>query len=67
MDVRARLAKNMKQLRKDRGWSQEAFADQAGLDRTYISGIERMAKNPTITVIERVAVALECKLGDLLD
>lgn len=57
----------MKRLRKERGWSQETLADEAGLDRTYISGIERVVKNPTITVIERVATALQCSLGDLLD
>lgn len=67
MDVRRRLAVNMKRLRKERGWSQEVLADEAGLDRTYISGIERMVKNPTITVVERVAVALECEIGNLLD
>ena len=67
MDVRERLAANMKRLRKERGWSQEALADEGGLDRTYISGIERKVNNPTITVIDRVAAALECKLGDLLD
>ena len=67
MDVRQRLAMNMKQLRKERGLSQEALADEAGLDRTYISGIERVVRNPTVTVIERIAVALDCKLGVLLD
>lgn len=67
MDVRHRLAVNMKRLRKDRGWSQEVLADEARLDRTYISGIERIVRNPTITVIERIASALKCKLGDLLD
>jgi transcriptional regulator with XRE-family HTH domain len=67
MDVRQRLAVNMKRLRKERGWSQEALADEAGLDRTYISGIERVVKNPTITVVERIAKALACPLGKLLD
>ena len=67
MDVRQRLAVNMKRLRKERGWSQEVLADEAGPDRTYISGIERKVKNPTVTVVERVAKALECGLGDLLD
>lgn len=67
MDVRERLATNMKRLRKERRWSQEVLADEAGLDRTYISGIERRVKNPTITVVERVAEALKCRLGDLLD
>lgn len=67
MDVRSRLAVNMKALRKARGWSQEVLAGEAGLDRTYVSGIERKVKNPTITVVERIAVALGCPLGTLLD
>ncbi len=67
MDVRQRLAANVKRLRKERGWSQEALADEAELDRTYVSGIERVVKNPTVTVVERIAKALRCPLGDLLD
>lgn len=67
MDVRRRLAVNVKKLRKERGWSQEALADEAGLDRTYVSGIERVVRNPTVTVVERLALALDCKLGELLD
>ena len=67
MDVRERLATNMNRLRKERGWSQEALADAAGLDRTYISGIERRVKNPTVTVVERLANAFGCRLGELLD
>lgn len=67
MDVRQRLAGNMKRLRKERGWSQEALADEAGVDRTYVSGLERIVRNPTITVVERIASALKCRMGDLLD
>lgn len=67
MDVKDRLAANMKRLRKERGWSQEVLAHEAQLDRTYISGIERRVKNPTVTVVERVAKALGCGFGDLLD
>ena len=67
MDVRSRLATNMKSLRKARGWSQEVLADEAGLDRTYISGIERKVKNPTVSVVDKVATALNCSLGALLD
>ena len=67
MDVRERLAVNMKRLRKERGWSQETLADAAGLDRTYISGIERVVRNPTATVLERIASALSRTMGELLD
>lgn len=66
MDVRHRLAGNMKRLWKERGWSQEALADEAGLDHTYISEIKRGVRNPTITVLERIAAALEGKLCDPL-
>lgn len=67
MDVRHRLAENMRRLRKERGWSQETLADEAGLDRTYVSGIERRVRNPTIAVIDRLSIALRCRFGDLLD
>lgn len=65
MDARKNLA--VKRLRKERQWSQEALADESGLDRTYISGLERLTKNPTITVVQRIAEALACGMGDLLD
>lgn len=67
MNVGSRLAINMKTLRKERGWSPETLALEANLDRTYVSGIERKVKNPTITVVERMANALDCSLGELLD
>lgn len=49
-DGRPTSVVNMKRLRKERRWSQETLAEEAGLDRTYISGIERVVKNPTVTV-----------------
>ena len=67
MDVRNRLAKNLRMLRQEKGWSQEAFADEAGLHRTYISDLERSARNPTITVVEKLADALGVSAGTLLD
>ncbi len=54
-------------LRKEAGMSQEAFADHAGIHRTYVSDIERAVRNPTITVVERLAKALKVKPGQLLD
>jgi transcriptional regulator with XRE-family HTH domain len=38
--------------------SQEELADRAGLDRTYVSGIERGARNPTLKILQKVADAL---------
>lgn len=67
MDIRERLAKNLRQLRQDKGWSQEAIADEAGLHRTYVSDLERAARNPTISVVEKLATALHVSPGRLLD
>jgi transcriptional regulator with XRE-family HTH domain len=66
MDVRQRLAANVRRLRKERtGLSQEQFANEHGIDRTYISGIERGVRNPTITIVERLAAALEVDVQEL--
>jgi transcriptional regulator with XRE-family HTH domain len=67
MDIRGRLARNLKRRREELGWSQEELADQAGLHRTYVSGIERKVRNPTIEILERLAKALKVSAGDLLD
>ena len=67
MEIRARLSLNMRQLRQSKGWSQEEFAHKAGLHRTYVSDLERGARNPTVTVVDKLAVALDVKVGALLD
>jgi transcriptional regulator with XRE-family HTH domain len=53
--------------RQDRGWSQEELADQSGLHRTYVSGVERTVRNPTLTVLDRLATALQVSIGELTD
>jgi transcriptional regulator with XRE-family HTH domain len=67
VDVRQRLARNLRRLRVEKALSQEAFAHEAGIHRTYISDLERAARNPTITVVERLASALGVATGTLLD
>lgn len=67
MDIRQRLATNLRRLRQERGLSQEGFAHEAGLHRTYVSDIERGARNPTITVVEKLAASLGVPPGRLLD
>ncbi|MEY1556670.1 helix-turn-helix domain-containing protein [Yoonia sp. R2331] len=57
----------MRKLRRSRGWSQEELAHHAGIHRTYISDLERAARNPTIEVIDRLARAMTVSCGDLLD
>jgi transcriptional regulator with XRE-family HTH domain len=67
MDIRGRLARNVKERRAARGWSQEDLAEASGLDRTYISGIERRVRNPTIEIVERLAKALKTPASTLLE
>lgn len=67
MDIRERLSLNMRRLRQSKDWSQEELAHQAGLHRTYISDLERGARNPSIEVVDKLAVALGANLGALLD
>lgn len=67
MEIRERLSLNMRRLRQSKGWSQEEFAHQAGLHRTYVSDLERGARNPTITVVDKLAVALGVPAGALFD
>ena len=66
MDIRTRLGKNVRRLRAEKGWSQEDYADRAGIHRTYVSDIERGRRNPTVTVVEKLAAALGVNAGDLL-
>jgi transcriptional regulator with XRE-family HTH domain len=67
MDVRRRLGLNLKRLREEQGFSQESFADHCGLHRTYISGIERGVRNPTVIILDKIARALKVPAGQLLD
>lgn len=66
MDVRRRLGLNLKRLREEQGFSQESFAEQCGLHRTYVSGIERGVRNPTVVILDRLAKALKVPAGALL-
>ena len=63
MDVRRRVGLNLKRFRQELGLSQEKFAFKAGLHRNYISEFERGVRNPTILVLEEIALALGCALG----
>lgn len=60
------LGEKLMRLRTERGLSQEEFAEKAGLDRTYISGLERGKRNPSFLALERLAKALEIPAGELL-
>jgi transcriptional regulator with XRE-family HTH domain len=65
-DITARFGQRVRELRKAKGLSQEAFAAACGLDRTYISGIERGRRNVSLRNIEVVADALGVSISELM-
>jgi transcriptional regulator with XRE-family HTH domain len=67
METRAILARNLRELRKARGLSQEELAHRCDLDRTYISALERKVYSATIDVLERLAKELGVEASDLID
>ena len=67
MDVRRRVGLNVRKFREARGFSQEAFALECDIHRTYISGVERGIRNPTVVVLEKIAKTLGVPTARLLD
>ncbi len=66
-EILERFGTRLRQLRKERGFSQEAFADKCHLDRTYISGIERGKRNVALCNIEAIANALAVSISELTE
>jgi transcriptional regulator with XRE-family HTH domain len=62
MKAQALVAWNLRRLRVGRGLSQENLAVDAGIDRTYISRLERGLENPTVGVLEQLAEALDARI-----
>ncbi len=65
MNIKKRFGLTVRRLREKQGWSQEKLAEITGLHRTYISGIERGTRNPTIMIVEQIANALKVPIADL--
>ncbi|MFT3723361.1 MAG: helix-turn-helix transcriptional regulator [Hyphomonadaceae bacterium] len=66
MHIREVFAANLRRARRAAGMSQEDLAHQAGIDRTYISSLERAQYAVSIDVIDRLAVALNVEPAELL-
>lgn len=58
---------NVRRLRVERGISQERLAFDAGVDRSYLGGMERGEENPTVDILERLASVLSCRLAEMFD
>ena len=63
--VNQKLGKNLKRIRREKGVTQEKLQGLSGLDRGYISGVERGVRNPSLRNIEKLAKALKVSVSDL--
>ncbi|HEV2512673.1 helix-turn-helix transcriptional regulator [Bosea sp. (in: a-proteobacteria)] len=57
----------MRRIRVAAGLSQDEVAVRMGVEQTYVSGLERGVRNPTLTTVDRAAVALNVKITELLE
>lgn len=65
VNITTRFGQRVRELRKAKGLSQETFATGCGLDRTYISGIERGRRNVSLRNIEVIAKSLGISISEL--
>jgi len=66
MTLRQIFALNLRRVRAKRGLSQEALADLAGIDRTYVSALEREVYSASLDTIEKLADGLRVEPAELL-
>jgi transcriptional regulator with XRE-family HTH domain len=64
MKARALVAWNLRRIRVERRISQEALAYEAGVDRAYVGGLERKSHNPTIDLLDRLAITLGTDIAE---
>jgi len=63
--IRLQFGKRVRELRTERGYSQEELVFRAGVHRTYLGGIERGERNPSLENIAAIAQALSVTLPEL--
>ncbi len=61
-----KLGNKIRALRAESGLTQESLGELTGLDRTYISGIERGVRNPSLKNVDKIAKALKVKVSELV-
>lgn len=64
-NILIKFGERVREIRKEKGLSQEELAHKADLHRTYIGMIERAEKNITLLNIEKIAIALEVNISKL--
>ncbi len=59
MDIKEKFGQKVKSLREQKGFSIEHFANISNVDRNYISDIEKGKRNVSITIMEKIIIALD--------
>lgn len=67
MNIRSCVAQNLRRLRLEKGWSQTVLSEHVGMDRTYVSALERSTNAATVDMLARLADALGVEPVALLD
>ncbi|MEQ8402156.1 MAG: helix-turn-helix transcriptional regulator [Silicimonas sp.] len=65
MNAQKRVGVNVQRLRREKRLSQEELAHRADMHQTYLSGVERGRRNPSVAVLERIAAALDVDIAAL--
>jgi transcriptional regulator with XRE-family HTH domain len=65
-DIKVRFGRRLRELRLEKGLSQEKLANLSEIDRTYIPGIENGKRNVSIKILERLSKVLSISLSDML-
>ncbi|MBI3137001.1 MAG: helix-turn-helix transcriptional regulator [Sphingobacteriales bacterium] len=67
MAIQQKIGKRIAELRKEKGVSQQKFAYEAEIERSYLTRIENGQKNISVTTLERILIALEVSARDFFD
>jgi transcriptional regulator with XRE-family HTH domain len=65
-DLKKAFGKVIKELREDRGLSQQELADTAGIDRSYLSDLERGLNFPSLNIVYSLAEVFKMKANELV-
>jgi transcriptional regulator with XRE-family HTH domain len=66
-DIKIRFGRRLRELRLEKGWSQETLANLAEIDRTYIPGIESGKRNVSLMILDRLSAVFEISISQLLE
>lgn len=65
-DICVRVGRRIRELRQAKGWSQQLLADHAELERAHLSRLEEGRREAGLRVLERIAIALDVEVEDLV-